>query len=434
MVDYLAWFKAGTTGKKAFDAGIQVYLAAKEMGIGIGLMRLKEDYFIQDSEILFKDRCAWKTGNIQLRAGQYCLYYRASFGEQRDMEKILKDILPYLFTLLWENDELLEELLESALVEGGSLRPDLAEDTEPTKKALEIARQLAQKLNLPEDRQDLRDNYYEIAGSLLSQGELEGALKLYQETLEIDEQLVQELGTPEARQNLRNSYEKVGDMLLVQGELYGALEMYQQAMAIDEQLAQELGTPEALRDLCDSYGVVAFALRETDELDAALPLLRKAVEIRKHLALEMDTAIADPDFCWSLMEDCVQIGEILQEQDDMKGVKEIYQWWLDFFLQFSQRPAAPDVRIELSSAYQAVGEVEQREGNMAEAMKLFQKALEIDEQRARETGVQLNFKTYEGLCELLQEDGYPKEARELRQKLREAKKRLKGKGNKGAAL
>lgn len=387
MVDYLAWFNVGTTGRKAFDAGMQVYLAAKEMCIGIGLMRLREDYLIRDSEILFKGGDGWETRDIQVKRGQYCLYYRASFGEQRDIEDILQDISPYHFTLLWGSNEIPAKLLESALDEEGVLRPDLDQDTEPTKAALELAQQLAQELNLPKDRQ-----------------------------------------------NLRNSYEKAGDMLLVQGELYGALEMYQQAMAIDEQLAQELGTPEALRDLCDSYSVVAFALRETDKLDAALPLLRKAVEIRKHLALEMDTAIADPDFCWSLMEDCVQIGEILQEQDDMKGVKEIYQWWLDFFLQFSQRPGAPDVRIELSSAYQAVGEVEQGEGNMAEAMKLFQKALEIDEQRARETGVQLNFKTYEGLCEMMQEDGYPKEARKLRQKLREAKKRLEGKDNKKPAL
>lgn len=129
MIDYLAWFEVGTTGKKAFEEGSKVYLASMDMCIGIGLMRLKEDYLIRSSEILFKGGDGWETRDIQVKKGQYCLYYRASFGEQRDMEDILQDISPYHFTLLWGGNEIPSKLLESALTTDGTLRSDWDDET-----------------------------------------------------------------------------------------------------------------------------------------------------------------------------------------------------------------------------------------------------------------------------------------------------------------
>ena len=103
-------------------------------------------------------------------------------------------------------------------------------------------------------------SYERIAGIYEAQGEIEKALKLYQQGLAIREKLVQTRGTPGDQRDLSVSYERIAGIYEAQGEIEKALKLYQQGLAIREKLVQTRGTGQDKDDLMVSCWKVASLL------------------------------------------------------------------------------------------------------------------------------------------------------------------------------
>ena len=84
-----------------------------------------------------------------------------------------------------------------------------------------------------------------------ARGDLEGALKAYQDSLAIREKLAaQDAGNAEWQRDLSVSFNKIGDVQRARGDLEGALKAYQDSLAIREKLAaQDAGNADWQRDL-----------------------------------------------------------------------------------------------------------------------------------------------------------------------------------------
>ena len=121
---------------------------------------------------------------------------------------------------------------------------------------------------------------------LVKQGDLQAALKSYQESLAIAERLAaSDPGNAGWQRDLLVSYNKVGDVLVAQGNLPAALKTYQQGLAIADRLAQsEPGNAQWQYDLGISNERVGNVQLAQGNLSAALKSYEAQHEIISRLA------------------------------------------------------------------------------------------------------------------------------------------------------
>jgi tetratricopeptide (TPR) repeat protein len=164
----------------------------------------------------------------------------------------------------------------------------LAVGLDDEEKAKDIASQQAEAH--PNDREWQRDLlvlYGKIGDVQVSQGDLTGALKSYNDDLAITERLAKsDPMDARGKRDLSICYEKIGDVEIAQGDLNGALKSYQEGLAIKEHLAQF--DPDSFGwqvDLSVSYDKVGDVQEAQGNLAGALKSYSDSLAIAERLAL-----------------------------------------------------------------------------------------------------------------------------------------------------
>ena len=121
-----------------------------------------------------------------------------------------------------------------------------------------------------------------------ARGNLEAALKAYQDSLAIREKLAaQDPSNTEWQRDLSVSFNKIGDVQRARGNLDAALEAYGDGLAIAEKLAaQDPSNTEWQRDLSVSFNQIGDVQRARGNLDAALKAYQDSLAIREKLAAQ----------------------------------------------------------------------------------------------------------------------------------------------------
>jgi tetratricopeptide (TPR) repeat protein len=187
----------------------------------------------------------------------------------------------------------------------------LAVGLDDEEKAKDIASQQAEAH--PNDREWQRDllvSYGKIGDVQVSQGDLTGALKSYNDDLAITERLAKsDPMDARGQRDLSICYEKIGDVEIAQGDLNGALKSYQEGLAIKERLAQfdpdsfgwqvDLGNAGWQRDLAMSFERLALMQKQCGDKAKALGFLRQGHAIMARLTkLSPDNAVWKNDLDW----------------------------------------------------------------------------------------------------------------------------------------
>jgi tetratricopeptide (TPR) repeat protein len=107
-------------------------------------------------------------------------------------------------------------------------------------------------------------------------------------------------GNAEWQRDLSVAYKLVGDLQKAQGDLAGALKLYEADLAIAERLAKsEPGNALWQRDLSESFGKLASVHRQSGDNAKALDFLRQGQAIMARLTkLSPDNAEWKQDFAW----------------------------------------------------------------------------------------------------------------------------------------
>ena len=133
-------------------------------------------------------------------------------------------------------------------------------------RLIEQANQFAQEHN---DEALLSRVYHQQADLLVTRGDLDGALALYQQSLALWESLGDVQGKSATLHQMAN-------VLVTRGDLDGALALYQQSLALDESLGDVQGKSATLHTM-------ANVLVTRGDLDGALALYQQSLAIKERL-------------------------------------------------------------------------------------------------------------------------------------------------------
>ena len=209
---------------------------------------------------------------------------------------------------------------------------------------------------------------------LESQGDLSGALEMFQKTLAIAERLAaQDPLNAGWQRNLSVSYNRIGGVLESQGDLSGALEMFQKDLAIAERLAaQDPLNADCKAELANSLYSTALIYEQIGLFVDAASLWQSELEIRAGMAaLSADPSEADGEIasCHN------QIGSALEAMGDFKGAHEAFSQYLRLSENVLERDLGNSTRqrnVAVGQASMARTEIEL--GNLEQAKILYVKA------------------------------------------------------------
>ena len=266
-----------------------------------------------------------------------------------------------------------------ALLRTGSISAGLQQ----AKAMVEICiRETAADPDDAEAQRDLSVSYGDVAGVLVTAGQLGEAGRLYRQALAIDERLAAaDPGNSQAQRDLSVSYNDVARVLVTAGQLGEAEQLYRQALAIRERLAAaDPGNSQAQRDLSVSYINVAGVLVTAGQLGEAERLYRQALAIHERLAA------ADPGNAQAQRDLSISYGNVagvLERAGQLGEAERLYRQ----ALAIDERLAAADpgnaqAQRDLSISYGNVAGVLERAGQLAEAEQLHRQALAIHERLA----------------------------------------------------
>jgi len=221
---------------------------------------------------------------------------------------------------------------------------------ETVRKILETARATFEQLaaSAPDDLPLQRSRSVmlgEFGDTYVTLGDLNQALQMYREAADVRERLARaDPGNAARQRDLLVAYNQVGQMLEAQGDLNGALKQYRDALAIAEQLASAAPEDAGLQyDLGISHERIGGVLRSQGALVPALHEYEaKRDTVRRLLALDPAKIVVGG------------AGKI-----DIKTTRLGWQ-------------------RDLSVAYQKIGEVLERQGKLADALKAHRDSLDID--------------------------------------------------------
>ena len=266
-----------------------------------------------------------------------------------------------------------------ALIRTGSISAGLQQ----AKAIVEICtREAAADPDDAEAQRDLSFSYGDVAGVLVTAGQLGEAGQFYRQALAIDERLAAaDPGNSQAQRDLSISYNDVAGVLERAGQLAEAEQFYRQALAIRERLAAaDSGNAQAQRDLSISYGNVAGVLKRAGQLGEAGRLYRQALAIDERLAA------ADPGNAEAQRDLSISYGNVAGVLERAGQLGEAGQFYRQA-LAIRERLAAADpgnaeAQRDLSISYTNVAGVLERAGQLGEAGQFYRQALAIRERLA----------------------------------------------------
>ena len=193
-----------------------------------------------------------------------------------------------------------------------------------TQKALEIFRTLrAQNPDNPSYQRDIALGYERLGDVYHDQGNLERALKNYNDGLAIREKLAtQAPENPDLQRALSLSNDEVGGVLRQKGDLAGALKKYDEGLAIAQKLTtQDPSNASWQRDLSVSYNEVGDVLSDQGDLTGALKNYNDGLAIREKLATQ---APDSADWQRDLYVSYNALGGVLRQKGDLEGALKNY--------------------------------------------------------------------------------------------------------------
>ena len=214
------------------------------------------------------------------------------------------------------------------------------------------------------------------------QGDLEAALKSYQDALRIAEELVRE--APDNRgwqHDLSVCYIKIGDIKRAQGGLEAALNSYQDGLEIRKELVREAPSNRGWqRDLSISYERIGDIQQAQGDLAEALKSYQDGLAIRKDLARK------DPgnkEWQRDLSISYEKIGDIQQAQGDLAGALKSYQDGLAIRKDLAKEdPTNKEWQRDLSVSFNKIGDIQEVQGDLAAALNSYQEGLTIRKELA----------------------------------------------------
>ena len=262
-------------------------------------------------------------------------------------------------------------------------------DLEAALKSYQDGLNIAQKLaredpSNKEWQRDLWVSFNKIGDIQKTHDNLKGSLISYQDGLKIVKKLVREdSGNKQWQRDLSISYNNIGDIQKAQGDLAEALKSYQDGLAIRKDLARkDPGNKEWQRDLLVSYMKIGKIEEAQGGLEAALKFYHEALQIAQDLASQ------DPgnkEWQRDLWVSFNKIGNIEQAQGDLAGAWKSYQDGLKIAKKLvKEDPSNKQWQRDLSISYDNIGNIQQAQGDLAEALSSYQDGLAIRKDLAKE--------------------------------------------------
>ncbi|MEZ5930458.1 MAG: tetratricopeptide repeat protein [Alphaproteobacteria bacterium] len=175
-----------------------------------------------------------------------------------------------------------------------------------------------------QDERDLSVCHNELGNVRVAQGDLDGALRAFQDGLAIAERLAEaDPANAGWQRDLSVCHEKIGDVRVAKGDLDGALRAFQDSLAIAERLAEaDPGNAGWQRDLSVSHEKIGDVRRDQGDLDGALRAYEDSLAIAERLA-EADPGHAGWQRDLSVSHN--KIGDVRVAQGDLDGALRAYE-------------------------------------------------------------------------------------------------------------
>jgi tetratricopeptide (TPR) repeat protein len=207
-----------------------------------------------------------------------------------------------------------------------------------------------QSLAIQESLGDVRGKsatLHQMAGVLVTRGDLDGAMRLYEQSLAIKERLGDVRGTSA-------TLHAMAGVLETRGDLDGAMRLYEQSLAIKERLGDVRGTSATLH-------AMAGVLETRGDLDGAMRLYEQSLAIKERLGDVRGTSAT-----------LHQMAGVLVTRGDLDGAMRLYEQSLAI------KESLGDVRGTSATLHAMAGVLETR-GDLDGAMRLYEQSLAIKE-------------------------------------------------------
>jgi tetratricopeptide (TPR) repeat protein len=188
---------------------------------------------------------------------------------------------------------------------------------------------------------------HQMAGVLVTRGDLDGAMRLYEQSLAIQERLGDVRGTSA-------TLHQMAGVLVTRGDLDGAMRLYEQSLAIQERLGDVRGKSATLHQM-------AGVLVTRGDLDGAMRLYEQSLAIKERLGDVRGTSAT-----------LHQMAGVLVTRGDLDGAMRLYEQSL------ASDESLGDVRGTSATLHQMAGVLVTR-GDLDGAMRLYEQSLASDE-------------------------------------------------------
>jgi tetratricopeptide (TPR) repeat protein len=213
---------------------------------------------------------------------------------------------------------------------------------------------------------------------LVYQGQLAEAWQAYQRSLAIREELVAQAPI-RWQPALAVSYDKVGDVLVHQGQLTEAWQAYQRSLAIREELvAQEPNNAGRRPDEAMSHDKIGDVLVRQGQVAEAWQAYQRGLAIRKELV-----ALDPSNDGWQegVAVSYENLGNVLVHQGQVIEALQAYQRGLAIREELVARnPSDAGWKQALAVSHDKIGDVLVRQGQLTEALQAYQRGLAIREE------------------------------------------------------
>jgi tetratricopeptide (TPR) repeat protein len=228
-------------------------------------------------------------------------------------------------------------------------------------------------------QRDLSITHIKIGDVLVTQGDLNGALRAYRESHVIFERLA--IRAPSNvlwQRDLSYSQEKIGDVLVAQGDLEGALLVYLESETIRKHLATQYPRGAQLQhDLSVSHGKTGDVLLSKGDLEGALLVYLEFHAILDHLATQYPRNI---QWQYDLGNSNERLGDVLLSQGYLTKAKEAYEKKREIISRLAaQNPLNTVWQRDLSVSHSKIGDVLRSLGDLAGALRAYREAQAITE-------------------------------------------------------
>jgi len=192
-----------------------------------------------------------------------------------------------------------------------------------------------------------------------TRGDLDGAMRYYEQSLELDK----ELGRKEG---MASGYGNMGNVAQTRGDLDGALHYLEQSFAIEK----ELGRKEGMANVYGNQGIVAW---RRGDLDEAMHYYEQALALNEELGYKEGIA-----------NQYSNMGIVARTQGDLDGAMRYYEQSLALDKELGRKEG-------MARKYGNMGVVALTRGDLDGAVHYYEQALELDEALGHKEGMAVNY-------------------------------------------